>query len=117
MDAGGAQVESVLDPSGFLLAGAYAEALLGVLPDNAAAEELAAELSELVRLLDEVDGFEGLLTATLLSKAQRMAMVDRVFDGRCSETLLGLLGVLARNARLGLLRGVAEWFRRLLGAR
>jgi F-type H+-transporting ATPase subunit delta len=108
---------SVLAPSTMTLAGTYAAAVLDLLADDAGAEEFYQELLALRGLLDEVDGFEHLLTAALLSAPQREELVVRVFSGRCSETLASLLGVLARNERLGLVRGIVEAFRHQLDRR
>ena len=98
------KVDSVMDPVSESLAGEYAEALLGQVPGDVEADEVAGELDAAVQLLDEIEGFEGLLTAALLSGAERSAVVRRIFHGRVSEPVEAVLNVMARAGRLGLLR-------------
>lgn len=112
-----ARVEHVLDPRTAALADVYAEALLDALDAKTDPWRIADELDALVGLLDDVDGAENLLTASLLSTAERTDMVRRVFDGRTSEPVAALLGVMARHDRLGRLRATAQRFRHLLNVR
>ncbi|MGB2820810.1 MAG: ATP synthase F1 subunit delta [Phycisphaerae bacterium] len=108
------QVDSVMDPVSESLAGAYADALLGQVPSDVEAEEVAGELDGLVRLLDEIEGFEGLLTASLLSSAERCSVVRRIFHGRVSEPVEAVLNVMAQAGRMGLLRVLRRVFRSAL---
>jgi len=105
------RVHSVMDPVSESLAAAYADALLGQVPSDVEAEEVAAELEAVVQLLDEIDGFESLLTAALLSSAERCAVVRRIFHGRVAEPVEAVLHVMARAGRLGLLRLLRRAFR------
>jgi len=109
--------ESVLSGSGYALAGVYAEALLAAAPANAVAEDVAVELESLARLLDEWPEAARLLTVATIGKKQRCELVERVFAGRTSEPLAGLLAVLARNGRLELVGAIARRFRKLLHRR
>ena len=106
----GRELDSVMGPAGERLADAYAKALLGHLPSDREAAEVGDELDALVRLLDEVEGFEELLASALLSQKQRCELVQRVFHDRVSEPVEGLLGVMAEGGRLGLLRAVRRAF-------
>lgn len=108
---------SVMEPEAMTLAAVYAQAVLESLPDDQAAEDLAAELDQLLTLMDRIEGFDDLLAASLLNHRQRVELIDRVFRGRVSETLDGLLGVLARHDRLGILRTVAWQYRQMLNKR
>jgi F-type H+-transporting ATPase subunit delta len=117
MNAPAPHVESVMDPRELSLANVYAEALLGLLPETDQAEIVADQLDELARMVRDVDGFEELLAGAAMNDKQRAAMVRRIFEGRVHETLMDFLGVLARNDRLMLLRGVARRFRKLLWER
>ncbi len=112
-----ARVEHVLDPRTAALADVYAEALMDALEASADPEAIADELDSVVALLDGVDGAENLLTASLLSRTERTQLVRRVFDGRTSEPVAALLGVMARHDRLGQLRATAQRFRHLLNVR
>ncbi|MFP4105668.1 MAG: ATP synthase F1 subunit delta [Phycisphaerae bacterium] len=108
---------TALDPEMMSLAGVYAQAALNNIPGNDAAEELAAELKALIDMLDSVDGFDMLLTRSLMNRRERMRLVERVFAGRVSEQAEALLGVLTRHDRLMLIRGVYHEFRRRLNMR
>jgi len=79
MKAPARQVDSVMDPVSESLARVYAEALLGQVPSDPEAEQVAAQLDAIVDLLDEIPGFEELLTAALISSAERTAVVERIF--------------------------------------
>ena len=110
-------VESVMAPASVSAATVYVDALLGQLPSDIEAEEVAAELDALVELLDEIDGFESLLTAALISNDDRCELVRRIFHGRCSDVVEALLLVMADAGRLGLLRTLRRVFRSKLNAR
>jgi len=96
---------------------AYAQALLDLAADPEAAEALAEELHALIKLLDEIDGFEQLLTGNVLRRRELVGLVHRVFEGRTSRTVLSFLAVLARRGRMGLLREIAGRLRARLDAR
>lgn len=108
---------SVMDPDRLLLADTYARALLETIDDNARADELNDELNDMVRLLDEIDGAEALLTGALLTRTERCELVERVFGGRVGGDVEAFLGVLARRGRLDVLRPAAERFGELLNDR
>ena len=105
------QVETVMDPASVSAANVYADALLGQLPSDNEAEEVALELDAMVDLLDGIEGFEPLLTAALISAEERCDMVRRIFRGRVSEIVEALLLVMADAGRLGLLRILRRVFR------
>lgn len=111
------RLESVLDTSTLLIADVYAEATLDLMPDNAEAESVVEEIQALVGLLDEIDTFKELLTTATLSRRERVELVSRIFEGRCSETVFSLLATLARRARLDLLPALARQIRRRLNVR
>jgi len=85
----------------------YARALL-----NAAdkAQDLDRPLAELDELIDELFARAARLEATLasprLSSADKVQLLDRLFQGRMSELLLTFLKVVAQHGRLDCLREV-----------
>lgn len=105
---------SVMDPGLIALADLYADALLETVPDDSQAQEIAEEIDNLVSLLDSVDGSKALLTGSLLSKAQRRELVERIFFGRVSERIEALLVTLDRRERLAVLWPLARRFRKKL---
>jgi len=111
------QPDTVMDPTSIPLATVYADALLGQLPSEPEAEEVAQELDAMVDLLDSIEGFEALLTAALVSSTERCEMVRRIFHDRVSEVVEAALVVMADAGRLGLLRTLRQVFRSKLNAR
>ncbi len=111
------QVETVMDPASVSAATVYVDALLGQLPSDSEAEEVARELDALVELLDKIDGFEALLTAALISSTERCDIVRRIFHDRVSEIVEALLVVMADAGRLGLLRTLRRVFHAKLHVR
>ena len=109
--------DTVMQPRLLALAGAYAQALLDNVPDNAQAEEIASELDAIVRLLDDIEGFDTLLTRAMLSRQQRDELVERIFAERVSEPIEAFITILGRRDRLLLLRPSAAKFRNLLNVR
>jgi F-type H+-transporting ATPase subunit delta len=108
---------SVMDAAEFPMADVYAGAVLANLPGGAEAEEAAVELSDLVRLLQETPSLDTLLFRLPISVVSRCGLVEKLFHGQCSPAVDGLLGVLTRRDRLGLLRVIARRFRDLLDRR
>ncbi len=104
------QVETVMDPTSISAATVYADALLGQLPSDSEAEEVAGQLDAIIDLLDEIDGFEALLTSALISSADCLDLVRRIFHDRVSEIVEALLVVMADAGRLGLLRTLRRVF-------
>ena len=109
--------DTVMQPRMAGLANTYAQALLDNAPDNQQADELADELDAIVKLLDDIEGFDALLTRAMLSRIQRDELVERVFSGRVSELAEAFLTILARRDRLEVLRPAARKFRNLLNIR
>ena len=109
--------DTVMLPRPAALADTYARGLLDNAPDNDRAEEIAAELDAVVKLLDGIEGFEMLLTRAMLTRTQRDGLVARVFSGRVSEQTEAFMTVLGRRNRLSILRPAAGRFRKLLNNR
>lgn len=111
------QPKTVLDPTELTVADIYAQSVLSLLSDDAAAEEFAAQLQDVFSLLDANGEFEQLLAMSLLSAHERQAIVERVFGGRVGPQMEGLLASLAKHDRLSLLRPLAQRLRVRLDGR
>ena len=109
--------DTVMQPRLAALAKTYAQALLDNVPDNERAEELAGELDSIVQLLDDIEGFDMLLTRAMLTRTQRDELVERIFAGRVSELAEAFVSILARRNRLEVFRPAAMKFRQLLNIR
>ena len=101
--------EHVMDPARLRLADVYVEGLISQL-DEDEIDTLDQEMEELEVLLDGIEGFQELVTVSLISARERRDLIERVFEGRCSVTLFALLRILARQNRLPLLRMICRRF-------
>jgi F-type H+-transporting ATPase subunit delta len=102
------------------LARVYAQALFAAALRESpeAASDVGDELSDFVRdvVLAESDVGEFLGSPAVGKKAKAAALAPAL-EGQTSDLLRGLIGVLARNNRLDLLRGIAGAYRHLLDER
>ena len=73
--------DTVMQPRMAALANTYAQALLDNVPDNDRADEIAAELDAIVQLLDEIEGFDALLTRAMLTGRSAMNLSPECFPG------------------------------------
>jgi F-type H+-transporting ATPase subunit delta len=108
---------TVMDPVEMTLARVYADALLGALGGDAEAEEVASQLHAIAVLLDQVEGFEALLTGALIARQDRIGLVRRIFGDRCDERVEAVLSIMAGNGRMELVREMSRQFRAALDLR
>lgn len=108
---------SVMSETAASVAGVYAEALLGTLPDDATAASICDELTDLAEVLDQAPGWDALVTHVVVRPDEKRELIERLFRGRVSEPVEAFLSVLARRGRLRLLPAAARQFRRLLNSR
>jgi F-type H+-transporting ATPase subunit delta len=112
-----ARIRSVLeDPSSQAVARVYADALV-----NAAGREADSVLDELAELVDGVlvrhPDFDRLLTSPMISREDKLSVLDRVVAGWGSDLFANFLRVLARHDRLDLLAVILNQSRALLESR
>jgi F-type H+-transporting ATPase subunit delta len=91
------------DPSALALARTYADALL----DAAAASGTEAVLEELGSFVDDVllkvPGLRDVFDSLVVSRDEKLRLIDQVIAPRASEILTNFLRVVARHGRLELL--------------
>jgi F-type H+-transporting ATPase subunit delta len=92
----------------------YARSLLQLAGERQQAEEVRTELRGLREVLDANPTLMQLLGDPGVSQARRGALLNRVFGGRVSPTVLNFLGVLNAKGRLGLLPEIIEAYDDLL---
>jgi F-type H+-transporting ATPase subunit delta len=106
------------DASARRVARVYAEALLDEAMAQGAADEVRAELEQ---LLQRVAGADPLLASFFLGgvvgRASRASAIKAAFEGRASPILVNFLLVLNDHDRIELLRPVAEAYAELLEER
>jgi len=100
------------------LAKVYAEALLAAADKKNAVESTCEEMIAFIAdVLDKHRAAEAFLSSPAVGKKAKAAVLSAALPGRTSDLVRGLLGVLTRNNRLDLLRGIAAAYRRLLDER
>jgi F-type H+-transporting ATPase subunit delta len=100
------------------LARVYAEALLAAAQKQNAVAETGDELSGLVTDVYEKDrAAESFLSSPAVGKKAKAAVLGAALPGRASDLVRGLFGVLTKNSRLDLVRGIAAAYRQLLDER
>jgi F-type H+-transporting ATPase subunit delta len=88
------------------VADVYAAALLAVAEERGQADDIHAELADLVGYMGRQHEFGLFLTAESVDDDPRRASLERLFRGRMNDLLLNLLQVLNNRGRLPLLRSV-----------
>lgn len=89
----------------------YSDALLQLAESKGEADDLLAELLELVRYLDRDSAFENFLSSPRIDVQAREKTIEKIFRNRVSDLLVDALQVLNRKERLALLRAVVETYR------
>lgn len=99
------QHQTVMDSDVQQLATLYAKALLGAAGSNV--DQIVDELQALVKeCLDRFPQLEIALASPSISQESKEAMLDRIFSGKVSKTLLNTLKVLCRRGRISALRAI-----------
>ncbi|RMG37764.1 MAG: ATP synthase F1 subunit delta [Planctomycetota bacterium] len=111
-----ARIPSVMeDPSVQAIAKVYARAFLGAAADLGAEDEPLAELADFVRgVLEAFPEFAQLLFSPLVSRDDKLRMIDHVVAPRATELVTSFLRTLARHDRLDLLPVIVPVAQRLL---
>lgn len=91
------------DPGAGAVASVYADAFLNSIPDERVTEALDEFRSFVSDVVAQNRDFARLLSSGMVSRDQKLALVDRVVAGRASELFANFLRVLARHDRLDLL--------------
>ncbi|MEM8734148.1 MAG: ATP synthase F1 subunit delta [Planctomycetota bacterium] len=99
------QHSTALDSDDQQVGGLYAKALLDAAGDgvDGAVQELEAIVAE---CLDKHPSLETALASPRISQEHKEAMLDRIFSGKISSTVLNFLKVLCRRGRIQSLRAV-----------
>ena len=92
----------------------YARALLQLANERKEAEAVRGDLNALAEVFKANPKLAVLLADPAVSEASRGSLLQRVFGGRLSPTLMNFLGVLNAKGRLGLLPDMIEAYDDLL---
>ncbi|TWU07014.1 ATP synthase subunit delta, sodium ion specific [Symmachiella macrocystis] len=103
------RVASVLeDPSARAIAKVYSGAFLGAIGDGDAAGHLEELVSFIEDVVDAHPNFATILLSQMVSKDDKVSILERVLPGHGSDILLNFLRVLATHDRLDLLPLIAQ---------
>ena len=98
------RIESVMeDPHRGAVARVYADAFLNAIPATELDEALAEFRSFIEGVLEKQHDFAQLVRSDMVSRDQKLHLIDRIVAGRASELFTNFLRVLARHDRLNLL--------------
>jgi F-type H+-transporting ATPase subunit delta len=95
----------------------YAAALVEMAEESGAAVEIGAEVRQLAELLETQPQLRVLMASPALSSEDRRGMLQRVFQGRVSDTTYRFLQVLSGKNRLAQLPAVLDAYQSLLDER
>jgi len=97
------------------IARVYAVALYNAAAKRQQADAVLQELNSLVHDLFQADPqLEAFLSSDAIGRRRKAAVIERVFQGRCSELFLNFLMVLNEHGRLGLVRAILAAYRQHL---
>lgn len=87
----------------------YGEALFELAMENNPTE-LLAEVCQVSEIIDANPDFDKLMKHPGIAKQEKIAVMEEVFKGRCSDVLLGFLELLITKERYSNLSEVFEYF-------
>ncbi len=88
----------------------YAQALLSLAKQNNDLDGIAQEVSDLGQLLTDNADLGKLVSSPVIADAKRRDMIQRLFEGKTSDTVYKFIQVLSRKGRLAALPGVCTAF-------
>lgn len=92
------------DPSAQTVARTYADALLKAAKDKGGSEEVLADMDAFIeQILEKHPEFHDILLSTIVSRDDKIALIDRSIAPHTSEIQANFLRVLAKHDRLELL--------------
>ena len=92
----------------------YSRALYGLAVDKKIQNKMYAECKDLLRIFSENPSFTTIFKSQLLNKKKQISVVSKIFSDKkekkiqISKDLLGLIMLLAKNARLNILEEVLK---------
>lgn len=95
----------------------YASALIELAADANQLDEVAAEMTELGKLLDTEQGLQQLVDSRVLSIEERSGVIERVFKGKIGDLVYRFVQVVNQKNRLASLPAIVDTFGQLVEAR
>ena len=95
----------------------YAQALLELSDARGVTDQVAGDLHEISKMIDENPMLGKYLADPSVSHVARNEKLERVFSGQTAEVLVSFLKLLNAKGRLSNIHGIAKAFRHLLDVR
>jgi F-type H+-transporting ATPase subunit delta len=96
------------------LATAYARSILELATERNVADATGQELSQIAELVESDPSVQTFMASPAVSETHRSHAIAKAFEGRVSELVSNLLGVMSHKGRLGQIRQVAAAYSELL---
>lgn len=96
---------------------AYAQAMLELAPDDAAASDVAGELAAIGQLMRDEPLFRLFLLDPAMSTQERWTVLKNIFEHRVGPIMLNFLGVLNEKGRFALFTQITAAYGELLDAK
>ena len=96
------------------VATAYARSVLELATERNVADATGAELAQIAELIESDTSLQTFLASPAVGEVHRTQAIAKAFDGRVSELVSNLLGVMSHKGRLGQIRQVAAAYADLL---
>ena len=96
-----------------VVAQVYGLSLFEVAQEANQVKEILDELSQVCELMDQFPGFQNLLGSPVLSKEERVKLVEEDFHGQINPYLLNFFKLLAESGRMSHLKEIADEYRSL----
>lgn len=95
----------------------YARSMIELAEPQGQVDSIGAELADLRKVLQDNPMFAQFLSDPGIKQSDRDAAIDRILRGRVSKLVWGLVGVLNKKDRLGLLAPIANAYEHILEER
>src|SRR5665213_2205864 len=89
------------------LATAYARSILELATERNIADVTGQELAQIAEMVEADPSLQTFMASPAVSEAHRSRAIAKAFEGRVSELVSNLLGVMSHKGRLGQIRQVA----------
>jgi F-type H+-transporting ATPase subunit delta len=100
------QQSTVFDTDQQQLGDVYAKAFLGFAKESNKLDDLVAELGEVVGVFNELPKFRLAMESPRIDAADKAAMLDKAFSGKCGKETLNFLKLVATRGRFECLNSI-----------
>lgn len=97
-----------------VVANRYAEALFQIGEEEDLTDLLYQELSDVVKIMDENKDFYSILKSPVISKREKISLVDNIFEGKININLKNFLKILIEKSRISFISDMAICYKELL---